>query len=249
MAGRVAAAIGGDMHVVVVVGGFVAEVGRPAGLAPGPGRSSAARSRGRFPTVWRWPSAYPAIWSPSSMPSGELRLGIITSIAKPIGMPPQRVLAIPADGGDLRKQQADGPGRPDGLDLQAVLGSGAGRQRKRETLSGGGRIGRQRLQFGGAGHPQRRRRRCRWCRRDGRRGLGKCHRARAGGVRGGLVAGARRFGALRVEHAGRNRDGRSERQPAAPPVRRPTAAHQQHINARSGVVCQFRTGFSGLPDQ
>ena len=33
MAGRVTASVGGDVHVVVVVGGFVAHVGRPARLA------------------------------------------------------------------------------------------------------------------------------------------------------------------------------------------------------------------------
>jgi hypothetical protein len=33
-------------------------------------------------------------------------------------MPLQRVLAVTANGGDLGEQQADGTGRPDGLDLQ-----------------------------------------------------------------------------------------------------------------------------------
>src|ERR1700728_3605049 len=127
-------------------------------------------------------------------------------------MPLQRVLAVPADSRDLWKQQADGTSCPDRVDLQAVLGRDAGRQRELEALRRGGRVGRQRLRLGGGGD-------VRWRRgRSGRRGLWKCDGARAWGGRSLLLAAARRLGALGVEHGSRNGDGGSESQPATPPV-------------------------------
>ena len=58
---------------------------------------------------------------PSAIPSAVPGLGIITSSAKPFGMPSQRVRTNPADVEDLGECRADTASGQDGPDLQTLL--------------------------------------------------------------------------------------------------------------------------------
>src|ERR1700738_4509043 len=105
VSGRVSAAIGGDVNVVVVIGGFVAVVRRPA-------RRANARVVLLPPDHVEYAPSFGIRQGVSADrftgrdTSGGVKFRDYQGSAKSVGMPPQGILPVPADGGDLREQHA-----------------------------------------------------------------------------------------------------------------------------------------------